>query len=109
MSKQNIFKLPSKYVPYNISIIDRYKIINKPYVILFIKSLSLIPNDESIFDIGYGNGTSLKPIYQTKSAVKIGCLKIWKRLVDHTNEFLNKAINSRRAVHLKININNVME
>lgn len=104
MNKHSLSKLLTKYVPKNISVLDRCKIIYRPYITPFVEILSIIPHRSRIFDIGCGNGALLNLIYQTKSPIKIGGIEISKKLVDNANELLHKTLNNNSENYIEINI-----
>ena len=104
MTKKELSNLLAKYVPKNVSIIDRYKIIYRPYITPFVDLLNLIPAQSKIFDIGCGNGALLNLIYQTKNPLKIGGVEISKKLVDNATELLNQTVKNKVNNIAEINI-----
>jgi cyclopropane fatty-acyl-phospholipid synthase-like methyltransferase len=104
MTNKNLSKLLAKDVPENISNIDRYKIIYRPYITPFVDLLNLIPTESKIFDIGCGNGALLNLIYQTKNPQKIGGVEISKKLVDNANELLSKVVSRKLEFDQKVHI-----
>lgn len=105
MTKKDLSNLLAKYVPKNVSIIDRYKIIYRPYITPFVDILNLLPAQSKIFDIGCGNGALLNLIYQTKNPLKIGGVEISKKLVENATELLNQTEINKGDNIAEININ----
>ena len=112
MSKNRSIKNTSKElsallkacVPKNISILDRCKIIYRPYITPFADLLNLIPLRSKIFDIGCGNGALLNLIFQTKMPEKIGGVEINKKLVANANELLRNAFKEDKIADQKAGI-----
>jgi 2-polyprenyl-3-methyl-5-hydroxy-6-metoxy-1,4-benzoquinol methylase len=92
MTNRDLSTLLSAYVPQNISRLDKYKIIYRPFITPFAELLNIIPEKSKVFDIGCGNGALLNLIYKTRNAEKLGGVEISSKLVDTTKKLLRNAI-----------------
>jgi 2-polyprenyl-3-methyl-5-hydroxy-6-metoxy-1,4-benzoquinol methylase len=104
MTNKDLSKLLSAYVPENISTLNKYKIIYRPFITPFAELLNLIPEKSKVFDIGCGNGALLNLIYKTRNPAKMGGVEISSKLVDTTKKLLRNAIDDDNYFNSSIDI-----
>ncbi|KJS06964.1 MAG: hypothetical protein VR77_02940 [Flavobacteriales bacterium BRH_c54] len=86
ISKQELIKTLQKYQPKKIGFIDKLKISYRPMVCPFDDLLDIIPEHESIFDIGCGSGMFLSLVATYKNPEKVYGIEIDDKLIENAKK-----------------------
>lgn len=86
ISKQELIKALQKHQPKKIGFIDKLKISYRPMVCPFDDLLDIIPEHESVFDIGCGSGMFLSLVATYKCPEKVYGIEIDERLIDNAKK-----------------------
>lgn len=86
ISKQELIKTLQKHQPKKIGFIDKLKISYRPMVCPFDDLLDIIPEHESVFDIGCGSGMFLSLVATYKNPEKVYGIEIDERLIDNAKK-----------------------
>lgn len=86
ISKKELIKTLQKYQPKKIGFIDKLKISYRPMVCPFDDLLDIIPEHESIFDIGCGSGMFLSLVATYKNPEKVYGIEIDDKLIENAKK-----------------------
>lgn len=86
ISKKELIKTLQKHQPKKIGFIDKLKISYRPMVCPFDDLLDIIPEHESIFDIGCGSGMFLSLVATYKNPEKVYGIEIDDKLIENAKK-----------------------
>jgi SAM-dependent methyltransferase len=72
------------------SLLDKLKVVYRPYICPFSELLTEVKNVDSVFDIGCGSGQLLLLISEFTEVKKIGGVEIKQRLIDNAKSLLGE-------------------
>lgn len=75
----------------DVSLVDKIKIVYRPYICPFNTLIEYCKNSKSILDIGCGSGQLLLLLGKYTSATKLGGIEISERLIGNATELLASA------------------
>lgn len=86
ISKKELIKTLQKHQPKKIGFIDKLKISYRPMVCPFDDLLDIIPEQESVFDIGCGSGMFLSLVATYKNPEKVYGIEIDDKLIENAKK-----------------------
>ena len=86
ISKKELIKTLQKHQPKKIGFIDKLKISYRPIVCPFDDLLKIIPENESVFDIGCGSGMFLSLVASYKNPEKVYGIEIDDKLIENAKK-----------------------
>jgi len=86
IKKSELIKTLKKHQLQKIGLIDQLKISYRPFVCPFDDLLEIIPENESVFDIGCGSGMFLSLVATYKNPKKIYGIEINDKLIENANK-----------------------